>query len=644
MLQKILLNCAIYYASFKVTQYFKRSGLHFFDEDTFKYLYLQLTVLSTSFLSGKFSRKSNNDLVSVLKPYFIAFVLTIGMISLYFNLYSATKPSRLLISGTLFLGFLVEFFWVTFTNTFNKTKSLELRIKVTPFLLFVQLLLIVLLTGYVYFLDSEGSANLVKDKIAIGVMLFLWFFAGIFTHHFNSFRSGIRFWVFQWKHIKGDLLFTALVSYMVFILEPEGLSNLNPIIIAIGYSTASFIVLTLYYFEKSPINTDVPKHKIIKVNYFDEEPLAKQVSNSHQLYRLSSGKSNPFLAEQLDKVYLQRFKEIFKFIEDSVDLYSFDSRKSVILRSADTYNVEVLPKELIEFYLNLHEINDIRRINEYLIKINSVLINGGVFIGCAEPAALRRSKFLRAFPFYLANLFYSLDYLWRRIFPKVPYLQKIYFSITNGKNRVVSLSEVLGRLYYCGFEVINIKQFEEKVYFIVKKVMEPSHERNPSYGLFIKLKRVGKDGKLIYVYKFRTMSPYSEFIQKFVFEKIGSTSGDKVDNDIRVTSWGKVLRRFWIDELPMLINLIKGDLALVGVRPLSVHKFEMYPVDFRIERSKYRPGLIPPYYYDLPKSFDELIESERHYLERYYLKPYSTQIKYFFGALYNIFFKRARSK
>jgi len=94
----------------------------------------------------------------------------------------------------------------------------------------------------------------------------------------------------------------------------------------------------------------------------------------------------------------------------------------------------------------------------------------------------------------------------------------------------------------------------------------------------------------------------------------------------------------------MIVNLIKGDLSLVGVRPLSVHKFEMYPEDFRNERKKYRPGLIPPYYYDLPKSFDKLVESERNYLERYSVKPFSTQIKYLFGALYNIVFKRARSK
>ncbi|OGV11488.1 MAG: hypothetical protein A2440_06565 [Stygiobacter sp. RIFOXYC2_FULL_38_25] len=644
MIRKILLNCAIYYVAFKVTQYFKRLGLYFFDEDTFKYFYLQLTVLFTSFLSGKFSRKRNNGLVSVLKPYFIAFVLTIGLISLYFNLNSETKPSRLLISGTLFLGFLVEISWLTFTNTLKKTKSLEFRIKVTPFLIFVKLLIIVVLTGYVYFWHSEGSTNLAKDKIAIGVMFVLWFFAGMFTHQFNSFRNGIRFWVFQWKHIKGDLLFTALVSFMVFILEPEGLSNLNPIIIAISYSIASFIVLTVYFFEKSPINIDVPTHKIIKANYFDEEPLAKQVSKNWQVYKIENGKFNHYLAEQLSNIYLLNFKEIFKFIEESIDIYSFDLRRAIILRSSDTYNVDVLPKNMIEFYLNLHEINDMRRINEFFIKINSVLINGGVFIGCVEPATLRRSKFLKEFPFYLANFFYSLDYLWRRVFPKIPYLQKIYFSITNGKNRVISLSEVLGRLYYCGFEVINIKQLEEKVYFIVKKEMEPSHEKNPSYGLFIKLKRVGKGGKFIYVYKFRTMSPYSEFIQKFIFEKIGSTSGDKVDNDFRVTSWGKVLRRFWIDELPMIVNLIKGDLSLVGVRPLSVHKFEMYPEDFRNERKKYRPGLIPPYYYDLPKSFDKLVESERNYLERYSVKPFSTQIKYLFGALYNIVFKRARSK
>ena len=157
------------------------------------------------------------------------------------------------------------------------------------------------------------------------------------------------------------------------------------------------------------------------------------------------------------------------------------------------------------------------------------------------------------------------------------------------------------------------------------------------------MKRIGKNGKEIFVYKVRTMHPYSEYLQKFMFDNFGSETGDKVDKDFRVTSWGIYFRRFWIDELPMLINWVKGDLKIVGVRPVSLHKFNMYPNEIREYRKTFKPGLVPPFYADLPKSFEELIESEIRYLKSYEKKPISTDVRYFIKAFYNIVVKKARS-
>ena len=72
------------------------------------------------------------------------------------------------------------------------------------------------------------------------------------------------------------------------------------------------------------------------------------------------------------------------------------------------------------------------------------------------------------------------------------------------------------------------------------------------------------------------MHPYAEYLQKFVYEKFSLQEGGKFNNDFRVASWGKVFRKLWIDELPMIINFFKGDLKLVGVRPLSNHYLNLY--------------------------------------------------------------------
>ena len=92
----------------------------------------------------------------------------------------------------------------------------------------------------------------------------------------------------------------------------------------------------------------------------------------------------------------------------------------------------------------------------------------------------------------------------------------------------------------------------------------------------------------------------------------------------------------------MIINLIQGDLKVFGVRPLSKHYLSLYPDEFREYRMKFKPGLIPPFYVDMPKTLSEIIESEEKYLEAYERNPLKTDIKYLIRAFGNIAFRRAR--
>ena len=181
------------------------------------------------------------------------------------------------------------------------------------------------------------------------------------------------------------------------------------------------------------------------------------------------------------------------------------------------------------------------------------------------------------------------------------------------------------------------------LYFIAQKLNTISTEETPSYSPIVKLKRVGLDGKIITIYKFRTMHPYSEFIQKDVFEDQNLNPYGKFNSDFRITNWGRVLRKLWIDELPQLYNWIRGDITLVGVRALSEHYLSLYPKDLQELRTQLKPGLVPPYYADMPKSFDEIIKSERKYLEKKKAKPFSTDFIYLSEALMNIVFRGARS-
>jgi lipopolysaccharide/colanic/teichoic acid biosynthesis glycosyltransferase len=215
--------------------------------------------------------------------------------------------------------------------------------------------------------------------------------------------------------------------------------------------------------------------------------------------------------------------------------------------------------------------------------------------------------------------------------------------VTRGRNRVMSRAEVLGRLSFCGYKVIAEKTFGSTLYFIAQKLSTVSTEEAPSYGPIVRLKRVGLDGNIITIHKFRTMYPYSEFIQKETVENHSLNPSGKIKNDFRVTSWGKIIRSLFIDELPQFYDWFQGKVKLVGVRALSEHYFSLYPVDLQKERIKQKPGLVPPYYADMPQSFEEIVDSELKYLARRAEKPLVTDVVYLYKGLVNIVFRGARS-
>ena len=202
------------------------------------------------------------------------------------------------------------------------------------------------------------------------------------------------------------------------------------------------------------------------------------------------------------------------------------------------------------------------------------------------------------------------------MFPKLLVTKKLYFMITKGENRAISRAETLGRLCFCGFKIVAEKEIGDDRYFIAQKVKTSSIDENPSYGPLVKFSRVGLNGGNISVYKFRTMHPYSEYLQQYIFEMNKLQQGGKFKNDFRVTTLGKFMRKTWLDELPMLYNWIKGEINLIGV---------------------------PPFYADLPKTFDEICESERKYVNAYLRNPARTQWMYFWKAFGNIVFRGARS-
>ena len=101
-----------------------------------------------------------------------------------------------------------------------------------------------------------------------------------------------------------------------------------------------------------------------------------------------------------------------------------------------------------------------------------------------------------------------------------------------------------------------------------------------SAKIFYNQTRVGKDGKLIKIKKFRSMVPNAdEVLTEMLKEDTWREQWEenqKFDNDPRITKIGNILRKTSIDELPQLLSVLKGDMSLVGPRPLVVGELEAH--------------------------------------------------------------------
>lgn len=96
--------------------------------------------------------------------------------------------------------------------------------------------------------------------------------------------------------------------------------------------------------------------------------------------------------------------------------------------------------------------------------------------------------------------------------------------------------------------------------------------------VFFKHKRIGKHGKKLEIYKFRTMIENAEEAMKNFTEEQKKEFAEnfKLENDPRVTRVGKILRKTSLDELPQIINILKGEMSIIGPRPVVKSELEKY--------------------------------------------------------------------
>lgn len=146
-------------------------------------------------------------------------------------------------------------------------------------------------------------------------------------------------------------------------------------------------------------------------------------------------------------------------------------------------------------------------------------------------------------------------------------------------------------------------------------------------------KRIGKDGKEIGIYKFRSMVQNAEdMIAEFTEEqKKEFRENYKLQDDPRVTKIGKILRKTSLDELPQILNILKGDLSIIGPRPVIKRELEKYENN-KEKFLSVKPGLTG---FWAANGRSDTTYSERVQMELYYIDHMSLKmdIKIFFKTI-----------
>nr|WP_204375762.1 sugar transferase [Bacillus sp. 522_BSPC] len=152
-------------------------------------------------------------------------------------------------------------------------------------------------------------------------------------------------------------------------------------------------------------------------------------------------------------------------------------------------------------------------------------------------------------------------------------------------------------------------------------------------AVFFKQTRIGKDGKAFQMYKFRSMVSNAEELKASLMDKNEATGPVfKIKEDPRVTRIGKFIRKTSIDELPQLINVLKGEMSLVGPRPSLPQEVAAY-TPYERQRLKIVPGITC--YWQVGGrsniSFNEWVELDLKYIrERNLLIDFKLIVKTFF--------------
>lgn len=490
--------------------------------------------------------------------------------------------------------------------------------------------ILILASSYILMsmLKPAGLKTYMLSHISFFLMLaFLWIVVSVAGGKIGRGRI-INLRTLFGRVLTSNLIATSMAALLLFALRDLGYSRQVVFGTAITATLLELAIGSLYLaFRKAPLIT----------------PAAIRLTEREMVARSHPENAGDIVPDPALTMRLQEGCSRVRAEALSSMVDRDDAARLAIVSTSEAFNIQNLEHADYTCIINLKPMNSIRKLDRFLDTVNGRLGDNGLFLCSVETLEQRVERLKEKFTpagYYLIAL---PDFLINRVIPRLRLTRGLWQFITGGANAPFSRAEALGRLSRAGFAIRQEKFAGNMLCIRAERRSEPKPVNENNYGMIIALPRIGRDGRTFNVYKLRTMHPYSEYIQDYVYGLHSIEEGGKLKDDFRVTVWGRFARRVWLDELPMIVNILKGDIKLFGVRPLSKHYFSLYDDNIRDRRIQYKPGLLPPYYADLPTGLEAIQHSELRYFDSWDRNPLGTDIRYLARSVYNIFFRNARS-
>jgi lipopolysaccharide/colanic/teichoic acid biosynthesis glycosyltransferase len=499
---------------------------------------------------------------------------------------------------------------------------------------------LVLLVLSIVFAGSILNKGQVEVIIAMGIVA--WGISVLLTEKYVHKYPQRYFTYLIASHAKAAIIMASLLFVMSFF-----------------FSSATVPIDVLWYgfiiFVLADILFSIPRRPAIPIpvqQCSNEGPPPAKKNVLDDQSTVSNAIDTPAILKQ---IRMELGKPLIEFIENNLPFMQGGNGKVSVID-------DIKPGEVasrfapVGLLVGRTRINDVRRLNRFLTYCAENIVMGGYLVIRYTPLDTVVNNLRKRYKGLFYWIIFTAHFMWYRALPKIPWLDalyfsrtlswldKIYLSMAKRRSRVLSKAEAWGRLAYCGMNVIAESKGDNEKFIVAQRTASAAKKRIVSYYPIVPLEKVGLDGKIIHTHKIRTMFPFSEFLQKRIFEDHGLASTGKFANDFRLTEYGKFMRKYWLDELPQIFDWLRGDIKLVGMRATSSHFLSLYPKELYDLYVQIKPGLIPPIFDENTNGFDQIVEVELKYLRSYWEQPFKTDVRYFLKTFTDIVFRGIRSK